>query len=85
MILRETVQSHSSKGIDAMTTAHDIDWPQALAERLTWPHFARWVTRSYVRPRAEAASLIWAIATGNGARTTTNRWCKQAFGRLVVF
>ena len=38
MILRETVQSHSSKGIDAMTTAHDIDWPQVLAERLTTTH-----------------------------------------------
>jgi hypothetical protein len=31
VILRETDQSHSSKGIDAMTTAHDIDWPQGLA------------------------------------------------------
>jgi hypothetical protein len=30
-ILRETDQSHSSKGINAMTTAHDIDWPQVLA------------------------------------------------------
>ena len=38
MILRETVQSHSSKGINAMTTAHDIDWPQLLAERLTTTH-----------------------------------------------
>src|SRR6476659_499270 len=38
VILRETVQSHSSKGIDAMTTAHDIDWPQVLAERLTTTH-----------------------------------------------
>src|SRR5215218_8275288 len=35
VILRETVQSHSSKGIDAMTTAHDIDWPQVLTDRLT--------------------------------------------------
>ena len=38
MILRETDQSHSSKGINAMTAAHDIDWPQALAERLTTTH-----------------------------------------------
>src|SRR6478752_876945 len=38
VILRDTVQSHSSKGIDAMTTAHDIDWPQVLAERLTTAH-----------------------------------------------
>jgi putative transposase len=38
VILRETDQSHSSKGIDAMTTAHDIDWPQVLAERLTTTH-----------------------------------------------
>jgi putative transposase len=38
VILRETVQSHSSKGIDAMTTAHDIDWPAVLAERLTTCH-----------------------------------------------
>ena len=38
VILRETVQSHSSKGIDAMTTAHDIDWPAVLAERLTTTH-----------------------------------------------
>jgi mutator family transposase len=35
VILRETDQSHSSKGIDAMITAHDIDWPQVLADRLT--------------------------------------------------
>jgi putative transposase len=34
VILRETVQSHSSKGIDAMTTAHDIDWPQVLVSRV---------------------------------------------------
>src|SRR5690348_14276807 len=38
VILRETRQSHSSKGIDAMTTAHDIDWPAVLAERLTTTH-----------------------------------------------
>src|SRR4029077_3833582 len=38
VILRETDQSHSSKGIHAMTTAHDIDWPQVLAERLTTTH-----------------------------------------------
>ena len=38
MILRETDQSHSSKGINAMTAAHDIDWPQLLAERLTTTH-----------------------------------------------
>jgi putative transposase len=35
VILRETVQSHSSKGINAMTTAHDIDLPAVLADRLT--------------------------------------------------
>ena len=33
--LRETDQSHPSNGIDAMTTAHDIDWPTVLADRLT--------------------------------------------------
>jgi putative transposase len=38
VILRETVQSHSSKGIDAMTTVHDIDWPAVLADRLTTTH-----------------------------------------------
>ena len=38
MILRETDQSHSSKGINAMTAANDIDWPQLLAERLTTTH-----------------------------------------------
>ena len=38
VILRETVQSHSSKGINAMTTAHDIDWPPVLADRLTTTH-----------------------------------------------
>src|SRR5258705_5115304 len=38
VILRETDQSHSSKGIDAMTTAHDIDWPAVLADRLTTTH-----------------------------------------------
>jgi hypothetical protein len=38
VILRETYQSHSSKGINAMTTAHDIDWPTVLAERLTTTH-----------------------------------------------
>src|ERR1700682_2289518 len=35
VILRETVQSHSSKGIHAMTTAHDIDLPAVLADRLS--------------------------------------------------
>ena len=35
VILRETVQSHSSKGINAMTTVHDIDLPAVLADRLT--------------------------------------------------
>jgi len=38
VILRETDQSHSSKGINAMTTAHDIDWPTVLADRLTTTH-----------------------------------------------
>ena len=38
VILRETVQSHSSKGIDAMTTAHDIDLAAVLADRLTTTH-----------------------------------------------
>src|SRR5215211_1927495 len=38
VILRETVQSFSSKGIDAMTTAHDIDLPTVLVERLTTCH-----------------------------------------------
>src|ERR1700752_1492073 len=38
VILRGTVQSHSSKGINAMTTVHDIDWPQLLSERLTATH-----------------------------------------------
>src|ERR1700682_2485706 len=38
VILRETVQSHSSKGIHAMTTAHDIDLPAVLADRLTSTH-----------------------------------------------
>jgi putative transposase len=35
VILRGTYQSHSSKGINAMTAAHDIDWPAVLADRLT--------------------------------------------------
>src|ERR1700761_7655788 len=38
VILREPDQSHSSKGINAMTTVHDIDWPSVLAERLTTTH-----------------------------------------------
>src|SRR5215210_6962755 len=38
VILRETRQSHSSKGINAMTTAHNIDLPTVLAERLTTTH-----------------------------------------------
>src|SRR5215211_8475953 len=38
VILRETYQSFSSKGIDAMTTAHDIDLPTVLVERLTTCH-----------------------------------------------
>jgi hypothetical protein len=38
VILRETDQSHSSEGINAMTTAHDIDLPSELAERLTTCH-----------------------------------------------
>jgi putative transposase len=35
VILRETVQSHSSKGINAITAVHDIDLPAVLADRLT--------------------------------------------------
>jgi hypothetical protein len=35
VILREPSKVMRSKGIDAMTTAHDIDWPQVLADRLT--------------------------------------------------
>src|ERR1700751_5122888 len=38
VILRVTVPSHSSKGINAMTTVHDIDCPQLLSERLTTTH-----------------------------------------------
>jgi Transposase, Mutator family len=39
VILRETVQSHSSKeGTHAMTAAHNIDLPAVLAERLTTAH-----------------------------------------------
>jgi putative transposase len=38
VILRGTVQIHSSKGIDAMTTAHNIDLPAVLADRLTTTH-----------------------------------------------
>ncbi|KDE96811.1 transposase [Mycolicibacterium aromaticivorans JS19b1 = JCM 16368] len=39
MILRGTVQSHSSKeGTHAMTTVHDIDLQQVLTERLTAAH-----------------------------------------------
>ncbi len=38
VILRETRESHSSKGINAMTTAHNIDLPAVLAERLTTTH-----------------------------------------------
>ena len=35
MILRETVQSHSSKEIDVMTAIENIDLPAVLAERLS--------------------------------------------------
>src|SRR6188474_278217 len=38
VILRGTRQSHSSKGINAMTAVHDIDLPAVLAERLTTCH-----------------------------------------------
>jgi putative transposase len=38
VILRETDQSHSSKGTNAMTTAHNIDLPAVLADRLTTCH-----------------------------------------------
>jgi len=38
VILRKTDQSHSSKGIDAMTTAHNIDLPAVFAERRTSTH-----------------------------------------------
>src|SRR6188472_3416888 len=39
VILRGTVQSHSSKeGTRAMTAAHNIDLPAVLAERLTTAH-----------------------------------------------
>jgi hypothetical protein len=33
--------------------------------------------RSYIRPRAKPAALIWAIAAGNGARTTTNSGARR--------
>jgi len=38
VILRETRQSHSSKGINAMTAIENIDLPAVLAERLTTAH-----------------------------------------------
>ena len=39
MILRGTVESHSSKeGTHARSTAHDVDVPAVLADRLTTTH-----------------------------------------------
>ena len=57
MILRETVQSHSSKGIDAMTTSTDIDWPAVLADRLTTtsPDVLRDLLATYIHTLMGAA------------------------------
>jgi putative transposase len=70
VILRETVQSHSSKGIDATTTAHDIELPTVLAERLstTHPDVLRELIAMFIRTLmgAEADALCGA---GYGERS----------------
>src|SRR4051794_26606694 len=71
VILRETRQSHSSKGINAMTTAHDIDLPTVLAERLTTchPDVLRELLATFIHTLmgAEADALCGA---GYGQRST---------------
>jgi putative transposase len=71
VILRETRQSHSSKGINAMTTAHDIDLPTVLADRLTTchPDVLRELLATFIHTLmgAEADALCGA---GYGQRST---------------
>src|SRR5215207_11431218 len=71
VILRETRQSHSSKGINAMTPAHDIDLPTVLAERLTTchPDVLRELLATFIHTLmgAEADALCGA---GYGQRST---------------
>ncbi len=71
MILRETDQSHSSKGIDARTTVQDIDLPTVLAERLTTchPDVLRELLATFIHTLmgAEADALCGA---GYGQRST---------------
>ena len=74
VILRETRQSHSSKGINAMTTAHDIDWPAVLADRLTTtsPDVLRELLATFIHTLlgAEADALCGA---GYGERSADRR------------
>jgi putative transposase len=77
VILREADQSHSSKGIDAMTTAHDIDWPQVLADRLTTasPDVLRELLATFIHALmgAEADALCGAGYGQRSAARTNSR------------
>jgi putative transposase len=77
VILRETRQSHSSKGIDAMTNAHDIDWPTVLADRLTTtsPDVLRELLATFIHTLmgAEAAALCGAGYGQRSAERTNQR------------
>jgi putative transposase len=37
-VILDRASKVASKGIDAMTPAHDVDWPAVLADRLTTTH-----------------------------------------------
>src|SRR5271168_4909248 len=77
VILRETRQSHSSKGIHAMTTAHDIDWPAVLADRLTTtdPDVLRELLSTFIHTLmgAEADALCGADYGQRSAERTNQR------------
>src|SRR4051794_2033521 len=77
VILRGTRQSHSSKGINAMTTAHDIDLPTVLAERLTTchPDLLRELLATFIHTLmgAEADALCGAGYRQRSAERTNQR------------
>jgi putative transposase len=77
VILRETRQSHSSKGTNAMTNAHDIDWPTVLADRLTTtsPDVLRELLATFIHTLmgAEADALCGAGYGQRSAERTNQR------------
>src|SRR6476660_566805 len=77
VILRETRQSQSSQGLDAMTTARDIDLPTVLAERLTTclPDVLRELLATFIHTLlgAEADALCGAGYGQRSAERTNQR------------